>query len=96
MMQLLHLGTRTANAVQKNEELATTTTTTTTTTISRPLYRSTCIMYSQHLQLRTGGFCFCEKFYWLHGLADANHAFRLRKRRWNSLHSLRTFKLTVA
>jgi len=34
------------------------TTTTTTTTILWPLYRSTCI--SQHLQLRTGGFCWCN------------------------------------
>ena len=30
----------------------------TTTTILRPLYRSTCI--SQHLQLRSGGFCWCK------------------------------------
>ena len=38
----------------------------TTTTVLRPLYRSTCI--SRHLQLRTGGFCWCKvltftKFY---------------------------------
>ena len=28
------------------------------TIISRPLYRSTCV--SRHLQLRTGGFCWCK------------------------------------
>jgi len=30
----------------------------TTCTVLQPLYRSTCI--SQHLQLRTGGFCWCK------------------------------------
>ena len=30
----------------------------TTTTVLQPLYRSTCV--SQHLQLRTGGFCCCK------------------------------------
>jgi len=28
------------------------------TTVSRPLYRSACV--SRHLQLRTGGFCWCK------------------------------------
>ena len=32
--------------------------TTTTTIVLQPLYRSTCL--SQHLQLRTGGFCWCK------------------------------------
>ena len=32
--------------------------TATTSTILRPLYRSTCI--SRHLQLRTGGYCWCK------------------------------------
>ena len=31
---------------------------TTTSTVIWPLYRSTCV--SQHLQLRTGGFCWCR------------------------------------
>jgi len=31
---------------------------TTTTTVLRPLYRSTCV--GQHLQLTTGGFCWCK------------------------------------
>jgi len=30
----------------------------TTTTVLQPVYRSACI--SQHLQLRTGGFCWCK------------------------------------
>ena len=29
-----------------------------TTTVLRPIYRTTCV--SQHLQLRTGGFCLCK------------------------------------
>jgi len=31
---------------------------TTTTTVLRPIYKSTCII--RHLQLRTGGFCWCK------------------------------------
>jgi len=33
-------------------------TTTSTTTVIRPLYRLTCV--SQHLELKTGGFCWCK------------------------------------
>ena len=33
-------------------------TTASATTVSLPLYRSTCV--SRHLQLRTGGFCWCN------------------------------------
>jgi len=40
---------------------------TTTTTVLRPLYRSTCV--SRHLQLRTGGSCWC-KVLCPHALAD--------------------------
>jgi len=32
--------------------------TTTTTTILQQLYRSTCV--SQHLKIKTGGFCWCK------------------------------------
>ena len=52
---------------------------TTTTTIWRPLCRSTCVS-SQHLQLRTGGFCVVgAKFYCLHALADGTQCIRWEK-----------------
>ena len=44
------------------------------TTVLRPLYRSTCV--SQHLQLRTGGFCcLCP-----HALADGNQHIQIREK----------------
>ena len=48
---------------------------TTTATILRPLYRSTCI--SWHLQLRTGGFCWC-KVLCLHALGNGNQRIWIR------------------
>jgi len=54
-----------------------TTTTTTTTTVLWPLCTSTCVTW--HLQLRTGGFCWC-KFYCPHALADGNPCIWIRER----------------
>jgi len=44
------------------------------TIVLRPLYRSTCV--SQHLQLRTGGFCWW-KVYCSHALADGNQRIQI-------------------
>jgi len=49
--------------------------TTTTTTVLWPLYRSTCV--SWHVQLRTGGFCWCKV---LLPLADGNQRIRIREK----------------
>jgi len=48
-----------------------------TTTMLWPLYRSTCV--SGHLQLGTGGFCWC-KVLLLHALADSNQHIRIREK----------------
>jgi len=47
------------------------------TVSKQPLYRSTCV--SCHLQLRTGGFCWCKVFC-LHALADGNQCIRIREK----------------
>jgi len=54
--------------------------TTTTTTVLRPLHSSNCI--SRHLQLTTGGFCWCSKVLlpasscWLHALTERTPVYR--------------------
>jgi len=50
---------------------------TTTTTILRTIYRLTCV--SRHLQLRTGGFCWC-KVLLPHALAGCNQRIRIREK----------------
>ena len=64
------------------------------TIVLQPLCRSTCV--SQHLQLRTGGFCWCFlSFTASMPLVMATSAFGLGRRCWSSpqhcyLHSLHT------
>ena len=45
--------------------------------VLQPLYRSTCV--SRHLQLRSGGFCWC-KVLLLHALADGNQCIWIREK----------------